>query len=133
MHKHTLTLLRFSAVFALIGAFLGSHMAGNGSYLFRPIHAHMLVVGWLTLFAWAVYYQVFTIKAKKISVWQVYTGIVGTIGLTSGMWLHNLKPFDISNTFTMVFYIVGGSILLISFLLFFITTFFVESPVHQKK
>lgn len=126
MNKNSLILIRFSALFAVIGAFLGSHMAGSGSYAFRPVHAHVLVVGWLTLFAWGVYYRVFTITAKKLSVWQVWTGIIGSTGLTIGMWLHNVKPFDLPTTFTMVFYIVGGSILLVSFILFFITTFFIS-------
>lgn len=38
-------LIRFAAIFGLIGAFLGSHMAGAGSLAFRPVHAHILVFG----------------------------------------------------------------------------------------
>lgn len=60
MHNYSKVLLRFSALFAVIGAFLGAHMAGAGSLAFRPVHAHILVVGWLSLFAWAVYYKVFS-------------------------------------------------------------------------
>ncbi|WP_342748181.1 hypothetical protein [Virgibacillus ndiopensis] len=50
MNKYSKILLRFSALFALVGAFLGSHMAGAGGYAFKTVHAHILVVGWLTLF-----------------------------------------------------------------------------------
>lgn len=102
-------------------------MAGAGSYAFKPIHAHSLVVGWLTLFAWGVYYKVFQVTAPKLAKWHTYTAIIGTIGLTLGMYLHNLRPFDMPQVFTVVFYIVGGSVLLISFILFFITTFFINN------
>ena len=127
MNGRNLLLLRFSAIFSVIGAVLGAHMAGAGSYAFRPIHAHILVVGWLTLFAWAVYYEVFTVKSKKLAVWHTWTAIIGTTGLVVGMWLNFLQPFNISNGFSLVFYIGGGVTLLISFVLFLITTFFIET------
>ena len=127
MNGRNLLRLRFSAIFSVIGAVLGAHMAGAGSYAFRPIHAHILVVGWLTLFAWAVYYEVFTVKSKKLAVWHTWTAIIGTTGLVVGMWLNFLQPFNISNGFSLVFYIGGGVTLLISFVLFLITTFFIET------
>ncbi|MFD2044251.1 hypothetical protein ACFSTA_10190 [Ornithinibacillus salinisoli] len=123
MHSYSKTLLRFSAIFALVGAFLGSHMAGAGSYAFKTVHAHILVVGWLTLFAWAVYYKLFTPANKIIALLHVWTAIIGAIGLTSGMWFYYLNPFDFGNTFTTVFFIIGGTTLLISFALFALLTF----------
>ncbi|CAM3843432.1 hypothetical protein [Mesobacillus zeae] len=127
MKKHSLLLIRFSAIFAAIGAFIGSHMAGSGAYEFRPIHAHILVVGWLTLFSWGVYYKLFTIKSKKLASIHVWTAITGTIGLTAGMWFQNIKPFGIPDGFALVFYIAGGSILLVSFVLFLVTTFMISN------
>ncbi|WP_338752742.1 hypothetical protein [Bacillus sp. FJAT-52991] len=126
MNGKNLVLIRFSAIFAVIGAMLGAHMAGSGSYAFRPIHAHILVVGWLTLFAWGVYYQVFEIKTKKLAVWHTWTAIIGSTGLTIGMWMTFLQPFNISKGISLVFYIGGGVTLLVSFILFVITTFFIE-------
>ncbi|MEK3887995.1 hypothetical protein [Bacillus sp. FSL K6-3431] len=126
MNGRSLLLIRISALFSVIGAVLGAHMAGSGSYAFRPIHAHILVLGWLTLFAWGVYYEIFNIKSKKIALWQTWTAIVGASGLTIGMWLNFLKPFNLPDGVSLVFYIGGGVIILISFVLFFITTFFIE-------
>ena len=125
MKERNLALLRFSAVFSVIGAMLGAHMAGSGSYAFRPIHAHILVVGWLTLFAWAVYYEVFTITSKKLAAWHTWTAIIGTTGLTAGMWVHNLKPFNLPEAVSLVLYIGGGVTLLVSFILFLVSTFFI--------
>jgi len=125
--KWGIRLIRLAAIFGLIGAMLGSHMAGSGSYQFRPIHAHILVVGWLSVFAWGIFYSVFKIKSAKLVAAHGWTAIIGSIGLTVGMWLNTLKPFGINDTFALLFYIIGGSILLISFGLFIISTFMIDS------
>ncbi|WP_335871020.1 hypothetical protein [Bacillus sp. 2205SS5-2] len=122
--SHATLLLRISAIYALIGAFMGSHMAGAGSYEFRPIHAHILVVGWLSLFAFSTYYRLYDVpKKSKLAFLHVWTAILGSIGLTLGMYFYNVNPFQFAESFTMVFYIAGGSTLLISFLLFVLLTF----------
>lgn len=125
MEKYSKILLRFSAIFALIGAFIGSHMAGAGTYEFLSVHAHILVVGWLSLFAWAVFYKVFTPANEKLATFHVWTAIIGSIGLTAGMWFRYVGPFgiDTAGTFSLIFFIVGGTILLISFAVFLLLTF----------
>ncbi|GAB4075138.1 hypothetical protein GCM10028778_26410 [Barrientosiimonas marina] len=123
MRNYSKVLLRFSALFALIGAFIGSHMAGSGGAMFKSVHAHILVVGWLTLFAWAVYYRLFTPVKTIIATLHVWTAIIGAIGLTVGMWFYYLNPFDFADGLTTVVFIVGGSIMLLSFILFAVLTF----------
>lgn len=113
-------LLVTSAIFGLIGAIMGAHMAGAGSYAFKPIHAHMLVLGWLTLFSWAIYYQVFKPKNKVLMAWHAWSAIIGSIGLTVGMWLYFLNPFSFPISMNLVFYIVGGMAVVISFIFFLI-------------
>src|SRR5699024_6872490 len=108
-----------------------SHMSGAGSVAFRPIHAHILVVGWLTLFAWAVYYKVFYKKTSRLAATQAATGIIGASGLSVGMWLQYLQPFNIDDVFSLIFYIVGGSILLISFVLFMLLTFTQQNEQNE--
>lgn len=130
MEKYSVALLRFSAVYALIGAFIGAHMAGSGSYALRPIHAHILVVGWLSLFAWSVYYKVFTVKSLKLAKAHVYTAIIGGTGLTAGMWVHFLNLFNLPKGVTLSLYIGGGTVLIISFVLFLISTFFLTSKAN---
>ena len=124
--KWSLRLIRVAAIFGLIGTVLGSHMAGAGSYAFRPIHAHILLVGWLSVFSWGVFYKIYRVRAKKLLTLQGWTGIVGAIGLTAGMWLQFMQPFNMNETFSLIFYIVGGTVLLVSFALFVIVTFMVE-------
>ncbi|MED4534362.1 hypothetical protein ABET51_13240 [Metabacillus fastidiosus] len=125
--KWSLRLIRLAAIFGLLGAFMGSHMAGSGSYQFRPIHAHILVVGWLSIFAWGMFYRMYKIKSAKLVSIHGWTAVIGSIGLTAGMWLNGLKPFNMNETFALIFYIVGGTILLISFGIFIITTFMIDT------
>lgn len=123
MNQYSKFLLRLSAIFALIGAALGAHMAGSNDYAIRPIHAHILVVGWLSLFAWAIYYKVFTPASKLLPKLHVMTAAAGSIGLTGGMALHIFQPAFLPEAVNTALYIFGGVILLISFLLFVILTF----------
>lgn len=124
--KWSLRLIRIAAIFGLIGTVLGSHMAGAGSYAFKAVHAHILLVGWLSLFSWGVFYRIYKVRAKKLLTIQGWTGIIGAIGLSAGMWLQFLKPFNVNEVFSLILYIVGGTVLLISFALFAVITFLTE-------
>lgn len=116
--------VRVAALYALIGAFMGSHMAGGGGLQLSAIHAHILVVGWLSLFAFGIYYKVFAIpKDSKLATAHVWTSFFGVFGLTVGMWLYYTQPIAGMSTFNTIFFIVGGTVLLIAFALFAIMTF----------
>lgn len=124
--KWSLRLIRIGALFGLLGAYLGSHMAGAGSYALRPIHAHILLVGWLSLFVYGLFYKIYKVKFPKLVAFHGWTAILGTIGLTLGMYLQFIQPFNINETFALVAYIIGGSTLLLSFAVFVLVTFAVE-------
>jgi len=121
--KWSLRLIRIAAIFGLIGTVMGSHMAGAGSPAFRPVHAHILLVGWLSMFAWGIFYKNYKVNASKLISVQAWTGIIGTIGLTGGMWLQFVQPFGENKALSLPFYIGGGTVLLLSFVLFAIITF----------
>ncbi|MDE5413400.1 hypothetical protein [Alkalihalobacterium chitinilyticum] len=127
-------LLRTSAIYAVIGVFMGGHMAGAGSYMFRAIHAHILVVGWLSLFAFAVFYALFAIpKKSKLATVQVWSAVFGSFGLTAGMWMYYFQPAWAPELFNLIFYIAGGSVLMISFFAFLILTFVYGKQLTDKQ
>lgn len=125
--KWAIRLIRFAAIFGLIGTFLGSKMSGDLDYSMRPIHAHVLLVGWLSVFAWGIFYSIYTIKYKVLVTVQSILVMTGAFGLSFGMWMYNQNPFNLNETFVMIFFIVGGSLLLLAFLLFVVVTFFIEN------
>lgn len=129
--RWSIRFIRIASIFGLIGTVLGSHMAGAGSYAFRPAHAHILLVGWLSMFAWGAFYRIFKVRAKKLVTFHGWTAITGSIGLTAGMWFQFIQPFGVNKSFSLIFYIVGGSILLISFALFIFVTFLIEKEGKQ--
>lgn len=130
--KWSIRLIRLAAIFAFIGTYLGSHMSGSGSYEYRPIHAHILLVGWLSMFAWGIFYRAFKVKSQKLVAIHGWTAILGVLGLTVGMWFYNINPFNFGSTFTLIFFIVGGTTLLISFALFIILTFIIHQQDYIK-
>lgn len=125
-HNWSIRFIRLAALLGLIGTIIGAHMAGAGSYAFRAVHAHILVVGWLSMFAWGIFYKLFQTNATTLVNLQGWTGIIGSIGLTIGMWLQFVQPFGDIKVLNLMVYIGGGVILLISFALFFIVTLTVE-------
>ena len=126
--KWAIRLIRFAAIFGLIGTFLGSKMSGDMDYSIRPIHAHVLLVGWLSVFAWGIFYSIYTVKYKVLVTIQSILAMTGAFGLSFGMWMYNLNPFNLNETFVMIFFIVGGSLLLLAFALFVVcVTFFVDN------
>lgn len=109
-----------AAIFGLLGVGLGGHMAGAGSPALRPVHAHALVVGWLSLFSWGIYYQLFTVS-KGLANWQTWTGMIGTTFLVLGMWVHLAGALEgLPEPVTLITYIGGGTVLIASYVLFFI-------------
>ena len=124
--KWSIRLIQFAAIFGFIGVFLGSKMSGDMDYSIKPIHAHALLVGWLSVFAWGIFYKVYRVKYKKLVAIQSILGMVGAFGLTFGMWMYNLNPFNLNETFVMIFFIVGGTVLLLAFMLFIVITFLTE-------
>ncbi|GBG08504.1 hypothetical protein PAT3040_03090 [Paenibacillus agaridevorans] len=122
----SLRLIRLAAVFGLIGAILGADMAGSGNYQLRAVHAHILVVGWLSVFVWGLFYQVFKVKAKKLVSLHGWLSVIGSIGLSVGMLFYNVNPFNMNETITLITFIVGGTVLLFSFILFIAVTFSIQ-------
>ena len=132
--KWSIWLIRWAAMFGLIGTYLGSSMSGEGDYSMTPIHAHSLLVGWLSVFAWGIFYKCYTIKPKfkKIVPVQAICAMFGSFGLTFGMWMYWFNPFNLNDTFVMVMFIVGGTVLLLAFFLFFLLTFLTESKAKTE-
>lgn len=126
MNKNSKLLLRTASIFGVAGAILGTHMAGAGSYSFLPVHAHILVIGWLSLFVWSIFYKVFPVRDSILVKTHVYSAIAGSTLLSVGMWLFMTKPFQINEGLSMIFYIIGGLITLISFILFMVIAFTVK-------
>lgn len=121
MRVYSKWLFRISAIYAVIGALMGSDLAGRKDYTLVPSHAHILVVGWLTVFAYAIFYHVFKefslLKTAKLQAWSALIGG----GLMPACMLFYYKN---NNSLTTVLFIVSASVLLLAILLFAFLLFF---------
>jgi len=100
---------------------MGSDIAGRKDLSMVPAHAHILVVGWLTLFAYGTFYQVFKkISMVKTAKWQVVTSLIGGGLMPLGMLLY----YKMENTFTLLAFIIPASVLLLAMILFAVIVFF---------
>lgn len=121
MAAYSKWLMRISAIYALIGALMGSDLAGRKDFTMVPSHAHILVVGWLTLFAYGIFYRVFKeIGMKRTARLHAWTSLIGG-GL---MPLCMLIYYQEEDTATTIAFISSAGILLLAIILFVILLFF---------
>ena len=85
----------------------------------RPHFTGRLVVG----ICLGIFYKAYKVRYKKLVAVHGWLAILGSFGLTFGMWMYNLNPFQLDDSLVLVLFIVGGSLLL-AFLLFAIITFY---------
>ncbi|GIP35648.1 hypothetical protein [Paenibacillus sp. J2TS4] len=129
MLTHSKWLIRAAVVFSIVGAILGSDMAGRKDYSLIPVHSHILVVGWLSLYAYGIFYYVFPQPQKlKLAKVQAVLAIIGALLLPVGMLLYNQS----NNPLTTILFIGGGSILLVGMFLFAFLVFFDKNLFSKK-
>ena len=78
---------RIAVLFVLTGMAIGIGMAASHDHSLMPAHAHINLIGWVTLFLISLFYERRPQLDKSASArWQVivYTGgaVVATIGIT---------------------------------------------------
>jgi hypothetical protein len=70
-------LIWIAAIYLLVGASLGLYMGMNQNFALMPVHAHVLVAGWLSL-------------AMAGVIYRVYPAASNTRLAHAHFWLHNL-------------------------------------------
>ena len=66
-------------------------------------------------------------KYNALSKFHVWTAIIGTTGLIMGMFINNVASLGLPEVVTLIAYIGGGVILLLSFAAFFVQTLLYKS------
>ncbi len=77
-----------AVVFVVAGMIWGIIMAISDDHSAMPAHAHLNVLGWVSLFLFGVYYRLHpSLERAKSAIAQVWVWIFGTIILTIGVGL----------------------------------------------
>jgi hypothetical protein len=75
-----------AVVFAVAGIAMGIAMAASQDHSVMPAHAHLNLLGWVSLFLIGTYYRLHPpLDASRMAVAQVVVWIMGTLILTTGV------------------------------------------------
>lgn len=79
---------RAAVVFVIVGMIWGIVMAITDDHAAMPAHAHLNLLGWVSLFLFGIYYRLHpSLENAKGAFAQVWIWIVGTIVLATGVAL----------------------------------------------
>lgn len=71
--------IRVALIFALVGMGLGLYMAMSGDHSQRPAHAHINLLGWVTMMLYGLFYKCFDDAGRsrlaRIQFWITTTGV----------------------------------------------------------
>jgi cbb3-type cytochrome oxidase subunit 1 len=73
---------------AIAGMLWGLHMAISDNHAAMPAHAHLNLLGWVSLFLFGIYYRLHpSLDTAKIALVQAWVWIIGTIIMAIGVGL----------------------------------------------
>lgn len=77
-----------AVLFVIAGMIWGITMAISDDHSAMPAHAHLNLLGWVSLFLFGIYYKLHpSLENAKSAMAQIWIWIVGTIILTIGVGL----------------------------------------------
>ena len=86
--KASVLSFRAAVLFVIVGMIWGIAMGISQDHSTLPAHAHLNLLGWVSLFLFGIYYHLHpTLDRSRLASLQVWVWIVGTIILTIGVGL----------------------------------------------
>ncbi len=77
--------LRFAVVFGVVGIAMGILMAASHDHSLAPAHAHVNLVGWVSLFLFGLFYRVYPHRAGVLAWAQLVLSVLGMVLLGPGV------------------------------------------------
>jgi hypothetical protein len=99
---------------ALVGVSLGIYMGIGGDHTLAPVHVHLNLIGWVSLFVFGLFYKFHPQAVSGAAIAQITMVVVGYIVMLSGLAGLLLT----ANSDFMPFAVVGSLLVWASFLLF---------------
>ena len=100
-------------LFGLIGVVLGIVMGIEHDFLFAPIHAHINLIGWVSLALFGIAYRVRFARADGLAVVHFWVATSGTLIFSVGLYVAITRDQP-------ALAIAGSLLILVSFILFLI-------------
>lgn len=122
MSRLTIMFIKSSLIYFAIAALVGLEITFTPNHLgvLMPMHAHLMLLGWITMMIYGVGYHILPrfsaspLYSDKLANAQFYLSNIGLIGMAIGFVLRNYM--DIGAVLLVVFSIITAiSILLFAF------------------
>ncbi len=113
------------ALFAVFGLCLGLWMVAVNNFVYSKIHAHINLLGWVTLAIYGIVYKIYpAMKNSSLALSHLVCSVAGVIFMNLGWWmfLQNI----LVGTKTLVVIFRGGSALGIIGIVLFLIIFWLN-------
>lgn len=109
-------------LFVLVGMSIGMYMGANEDFRIAAAHAHLNLVGWVTMALYGGFYAMTAKTMRKGLAWTNY--LLSTVGVL--LMIPSLAVFLVSRNVGMVPFMMAGEILTVLSLLTFLISAFRE-------
>ena len=79
--------LRIAVLYALTGICGGIFMSASHDHSLMPVHAHWLLLGWVSMFLYGLFYKLYPATKGKLAVAQFWLANIGLIVLSVAVGL----------------------------------------------
>jgi hypothetical protein len=120
---------RLAVLFVITGMAMGIGMAASQNHAIMPAHAHLNLLGWVSLFLFGIYYERRpALDASRIARLQVGLWSVGTVVLTVAVAAIHLGYTAMDPVAGLASLLVLGAMLLFAYCVFRPTVFIEGAP-----
>ncbi len=78
---------RAAVIYALLGLLLGIHMASSQDHTQMPTHAHLLLLGWVSLFLAGGFFRLYPTVQGKLAAAHWWIANIGILVMVPGVGL----------------------------------------------
>jgi hypothetical protein len=104
---------------AFTGMAMGIYMGTAQDFTLAPAHAHLILLGWVTMAIYGLYYRSLDRPAGRLPLFQVVAGGLGAPAMAGGLGLLLMSPAGSElHTRGEASIIVGSTLSILSMLLF---------------
>jgi hypothetical protein len=122
---------KLAVLFVIAGMAMGIGMAAAHDHSIMPAHAHLNLLGWVSLFLFGIYYKLNpALERSRVAFVQVVIWSVGTVVLTIGVAAIHLGYESAEPVTAMASFIVLAAMLLFAYLVFRPSSVFAERIVR---
>ena len=110
---------KLAVLFVIAGMAMGIGMAASHDHSLMPAHAHLNLLGWVSLFLFGIYYKLHpALERSRLALVQVTVWSIGTVVLTIGVSAIHLGYASAEPIAAVASFIVLAAMLIFGYLVF---------------